>query len=335
VNDKDDMYGKALEWLKEGREVALATVVKTWGSSPRPVGSQLIIDHNGAFEGSVSGGCIEGAVITEGLEVLTSGEPRHLNFGVSSAQAWEAGLACGGEITLYVEKVTSRSILEDLASLRAKNHSACIITGLERGEKILLPVDGDERVYTLFPDSREALHSAFSTGRNISFVSDGHQYFLHVFLPALELIIIGAVHIAQSLIQIARITGYDVTVIDPRGAFASEDRFPDIDIVVDWPDEALQGRLHSRTALVTLAHDPKLDDPALIEGLKSDAFYIGALGSRSTHAQRLARLSLAGFSKDSLERIHGPVGLAIGAVSPVEIAISIIAQIIEKQRTGA
>lgn len=332
MNNKDDMYGKALEWVKEGREVALATVIKTWGSSPRPVGSQLIIDHSGAFEGSVSGGCIEGAVITEGLEVLRIGEPRQLNFGVSSAQAWEVGLACGGEITLYIEKVTSRSMLENLASVRAMNHGVCVITDLEKGEKTLLPIDGDARIYELFPDSRKALHDALKTDHNISFVSNGHYYFLHVFLPALELIVVGAVHIAQRLVQIARITGYDVTVIDPREAFASKNRFPDIAIVIKWPDEALKGRLHSRTALVTLTHDPKLDDPALIEGLKSNAFYIGALGSKSTHAARLARLSSAGFSKDSLDRIHGPVGLAIGAVSQAEIAISIIAQIIEKQR---
>lgn len=332
MNVQDDMYGKALEWVKEGREVALATVVKTWGSSPRPVGSQLIVDHTGAFEGSVSGGCIEGAVITEGIEVLRTGEPRQLSFGVSSAQAWEVGLACGGEITLFIEKVKSRSMLENLASIRAKNHSACVITDLEKGEKIMLPIDGDEKIYTLFPDSRKIIHDSLKTGRNISFVSNGNHYFLHVFLPALELIIVGAVHIAQRLVQIARITGYDVTVIDPRDAFANKNRFPDTAIIIKWPDEALKGRLHSRTALVTLTHDPKLDDPALMEGLKSNAFYIGALGSRSTHAERLDRLYSAGFSKDSLKRINGPVGLAIGALSQAEIAISIIAQIIEKQR---
>jgi xanthine dehydrogenase accessory factor len=332
MNGKDDMYGKALEWVKEGRQAALATVVKTWGSSPRPVGSQLVIDHTGAFEGSVSGGCIEGAVITEGLEVIKTGEPRQLVFGVSSAQAWEVGLACGGEITIYIEKVTSISLLENLASSRAKNHGVCVITDIEKGEKTLLPIDGDEPIHELFPDSRKAVHDALKTERNISLVSNGQQYFVHVILPDLELIIVGAVHIAQSLVQIARVIGFDVTVIDPREAFASRDRFPDIPIVVKWPDEALKGRLHARTALVTLAHDPKLDDPALMEGLKSDAFYIGALGSRSTHAERLARLSSAGFSQESLERIHGPVGLAIGAVSQEEIAISIIAQIVEKRR---
>lgn len=332
MNGNDDMYAKALDWVKEGRDVALATVVKTWGSSPRPVGSQLIIDHAGAFEGSVSGGCIEGAVITEGLEVLKTGEPRQFTFGVSSGQAWEVGLACGGEIAIYVEKVTSRSLLENLASIRAKNQGVCVITELEKGKKTLLPIDDSERIYALFQDSEKVIHDALKTERNISFVSNGNQYFLHVFLPALELIIVGAVHIAQPLVQIARIAGYEVTVIDPREAFANQSRFPDIPIVVKWPDEALKGRLHSRTALVTLTHDPKLDDPALIEGLKSDAFYIGALGSRSTHAERLDRLSAAGLPDDSFERIHGPVGLGIGALSQEEIAISIIAQIIEKRR---
>jgi xanthine dehydrogenase accessory factor len=329
--NNDNMYGKALEWVKEGRDVALATVIKTWGSSPRPAGSQLIMDHTGAFEGSVSGGCIEGAVITEGLEVLRTGESKNLTFGVTSAQAWEVGLACGGEISIYIEKVTSTSMLEDLESMRAKNQSVCVITDLEKGEKILLPIDGDERMHALFPDSGKAILDAVKTEHNISFISNGHHYFFHVFFPAFEIIIVGAVHIAQQLVQIARIIGYKVTVIDPREAFANRNRFPDVPIFIQWPDEALPGRLHSRTALVTLTHDPKLDDPALIEGLKSDAFYIGALGSRSTHADRISRLSSAGFSKDNLERIHGPVGLSIGALSQAEIAISIIAQIIEKR----
>ncbi|PKN67745.1 MAG: XdhC/CoxI family protein [Deltaproteobacteria bacterium HGW-Deltaproteobacteria-12] len=330
--NNDDMYGKALEWMNKGREVALATVVKTWGSSPRPVGSQLVMDQTGAFEGSVSGGCIEGAVITEGLEVLKSGEPRVLNFGVTSAQAWEVGLACGGEISIYLEKVTSKRLLEEMESMRRKNQGVCVITDLENGEKKLLPIDGGEKIYTLFPDFRKIIQEAVKTENNIILISKGHQHFLHFFLPAFEIIIVGAVHIAQPLVQIVRSIGYKVTIIDPRESFANKDRFPDVPIIIQWPDEALPGRLHSRVALVTLTHDPKLDDPALIEGLKSDAFYIGALGSRSTHADRLSRLSAAGFSKDSLERICGPVGLRIGAIGQGEIAISIIAQIIQKRR---
>jgi xanthine dehydrogenase accessory factor len=332
MNGKEDMYGKALEWLKEGRDVALATVIKTWGSSPRPVGSQLVIDQKGAFEGSVSGGCIESAVITEGLEVLRIGEPRHLQFGVTSAQAWEVGLTCGGEITIYIEKVTSRRLLEDMESMCLKQQGYCVITDLEKGEKTLLPLEDDERIFYLFPNSEKAIRDAVNTERNVSFISHRRHYFLHVFMPALELIIFGAVHIAQPLVKIARIVGFKVTLIDPREAFANKDRFPDIPVIVKWPEEALKGRLHSRTALVTLTHDPKLDDPALMEGLKSNAFYIGALGSRISHAERMERLSSAGISKDSLKRIHGPVGLGIGAVSQEEIAISIIAQIIERRR---
>jgi len=154
------------------------------------------------------------------------------------------------------------------------------------------------------------------------------QVFLNVFNPPLRLAVVGAVHIAQPLVQIARLANYDVTVIDPRRAFASAERFPGIALSHDWPDEALLAfRPDRRSAIVTLTHDPKLDDPALIEALKSDAFYIGSLGSRKTHAKRLDRLREAGFSDADCARIQGPVGLSIGAKSPAEIAVSIIAQI--------
>ncbi|MCE5274391.1 MAG: XdhC family protein [Syntrophaceae bacterium] len=331
---QDNMYGKALEWVKEGREVALATVISTWGSSPRPVGSQLVIDGQGNFEGSVSGGCIEGAVITEAREVMRDGKPRRLVFGVSQDKAWEVGLTCGGEIEIFVEKAPSRQMLEDLASLEMANRGVCLATDLETGEKTLIPLDEGTGVLTLPEGFREAAGKNRETDRNFSLDKEGHRYFFHGVHPAPELIIFGAVHIAQPLAHIARFAGYDVVVVDPREAFANKGRFPDVPLIVEWPDVALKGRLHTKTALVTMTHDPKLDDPALVEGLKSDAFYIGALGSRKTHAARLERLCAAGFPPESLARIHGPVGLSIGALSQEEIAIAIMAQITQRRRLG-
>ncbi|NLW66618.1 MAG: XdhC family protein [Bacteriovoracaceae bacterium] len=329
------MIEKAWEWIKDGKEVALATVIATWGSSPQPVGSQMVIDGDGRFEGSVSGGCVEGAVVEEALEVIRKGKHRRLFFGVSRERAWEVGLACGGEMEVFVEKVTWLTVLEELLKLRAACRPACLITDLQTGGKTLVPLDEAPS-----PDSRAAglmhlVEGMKSVERNTTAVAGGRELFLHSFQPSPRLVIIGAVHIAQALVRIGRVAGYEVSVVDPREAFADTVRFPDVQVCVEWPDEAIKRMgLHSRTAVVTLTHDPKLDDPALEAALESNVFYIGALGSRKTHAARLERFRQAGLAEEMLERIHGPVGLDIGAVSPEEIALSIMAEITSVRRRG-
>ncbi|MDD2389701.1 MAG: XdhC family protein [Desulfobacterales bacterium] len=329
------MIGKALEWIENGRNVALATVIAARGSSPRPVGSQLVIDEKAVFEGSVSGGCIEGAVVAEALEVISDGKSRRVFFCVTQNQAWEVGLACGGEIELFVEKVTWQSDLKRLVDLRAANRPVCLITDLAGGEKTLIPLDVSEAVNALDPEIRRVIEKMQYAERNMIVEAGSRKVFLHGFYPSSKLIIIGAVHIAKHLYQFARTVGYQVFIIDPREAFANTVRFPDVPIHVEWPDEAMeQMKLHQRTAVVTLSHDPKIDDPALVTALRSTAFYIGALGSRKTHAERLQRLRLAGFSDEVLERIHGPVGLDIGAVTPEEIAIAVMGQITAIRRNG-
>jgi len=329
------MITKAKEWIENGREVALATVIATWGSSPRPVGSQMVIDEDGRFEGSVSGGCIEGAVIEEALEVIRKGLPRRVFFGVTQEAAWEVGLACGGEIEIFVEKVTWHSTLNELVDFISAKHPACLITELSTGDKAIVPFDETETVRDLPEELMQYVKTLKYSERNCMAAAGDREYFLHCFQPDPQLIIVGAVHIAKALAQFGRITGYEVILVDPREAFADAMRFPDISVHVEWPDEAMEHiGIHSRTAVVTLAHDPKLDDPALVTALRSDAFYIGALGSRKTHSDRLKRLKQEGFSEDQLKRIHGPVGLGIGAVMPEEIAIAIMAQIIEVRRNG-
>jgi xanthine dehydrogenase accessory factor len=315
-----DLPKLALDWHDAGRGVAIATVVQTWGSAPRPIGSQLVIDRTGAMEGSVSGGCVEGAVITGAIDAIADGQARLLTFGVSDDDAFAVGLACGGEIKVLVEPVGTAlpvAILTELVVRRAKAEPVAYVTDLSSGGPVLYPA-------TAFPDR-------FRMDR--SGIEENGQTFVCIHNPPLRLAIIGAVHIAQYLAPMARACGYAPFIIDPRPAFAAQERFPKETLVDAWPDFALQALdLDARMAVVTLSHDPKLDDPAIIAALRSDVFYLGCLGSKRTHAKRLERLKAAGFEENELARMHGPVGLDLGGRQPAEIAISIMAQMTQTLR---
>ena len=316
----------ALAWHRAGIGAALATVVETWGSAPRQAGSQLAISGAGDMVGSVSGGCVEGAVVTEALEAMQDRKSRLLTFGVSDDTAFSAGLACGGTIRVLVEPIgdgpeaLSEALLSDLVAARAAPRPIALVTRADGWHRQLArPGDGAEIDARLRAD-RSGLEE------------DGR--FIAVHNPPLRLIVVGAVHIAQPLLTIARACGYAPTLIDPRAAFGSADRFPGETILDDWPDEALAALApDARTAIVTLTHDPKLDDPAIRAALGSPAFYLGCLGSKKTHAKRLDRLTAAGFTPYQIARIHAPVGLDIGARTPAEIAVSIMAQITQTLRT--
>ena len=320
----DDIPALALDWHRAGRGAALATVVETWGSAPRPVGSQLVIDREGAMEGSVSGGCVEGAVVIEALESLEDGKARLLEFGVSDDDAFSAGLACGGRIRVLVEPAggsLAEATLAALVEARAARRPVAYVLDLEA----LAGVGIAEAA--AYPDRFRADKSG---------VEEDGRTFIAIHNPPLRMIVIGAVHIAQPLVGMARASGSDVKVIDPRPAFAAAARFPGQAILEDYPDEVMPGLgLDARTAVVTLTHDPKIDDPAIREALASEVFYLGCLGSKRTHAKRLERLEAAGYSNEAIARIHAPVGLAIGARSPAEIAISIMAEITRVLRQGA
>ena len=220
------------------------------------------------------------------------------------------------------------AFLGELDRARADKRQVCVVRLLERAGALALVVDGEPRFgQDLAADVLAAARGALRDDRSQSVDSSQGQVFLQVFNPPLRLIIVGAVHIAQALAPMAALAGYAVTVVDPRRAFATDERFPDVDVSTDWPDEALETLCPDRrTAIVTLTHDPKLDDPALDVALRGDAFYVAALGSRRTHAGRTERLLELGHAADTIARVHGPAGLAIGAVSPAEIAISIIAE---------
>jgi xanthine dehydrogenase accessory factor len=310
-----------LRWHNAGQGAALATVIETWGSAPRPVGSQLAIAGDGAMMGSVSGGCVEAAVVHEALECLRSGVPQVLTFGVADEDAFAVGLACGGTIRVLVEPVGdgpggfAPALLAGLVAVRAARRPVALVTDLQTHARNL--VDDDTVAARLQSD-----RSGLEEGR-----------FIAVHNPPLRMVIVGAVHIAQALLPMARACGYDPILIDPRGAFGSTARFPNEAVIEDWPDAAMAALVpDARTAVVTLTHDAKLDDPAVLAALASKAFYIGSLGSTRTHAKRVARLASAGVPPDQIARIHAPVGLNIGAKSPAEIAVSIMAQITQTLR---
>ena len=325
ADTNDDVLNQAANWLASGKGVALATVIGTWGSSPRPVGSQLAVMDDGEFVGSVSGGCIEGAVIGEGLSSISDGKVRILDFGVTNEQAWEVGLACGGDIKIFVEKARDHSDVSRLAIERP----LASVTNIQTGERSLVTSTGSEGEIDLSTDMLSTVHKALRDDRSQLCNQDGQSLFVHIFNPPLRMIIVGAVHISQALIPMAQTAGFEVTVVDPRGSFATEARFPNVTLINEWPDDALEALTpDARTAIVTLTHDPKLDDPALEKALNSNAFYIGSLGSKRTHASRLDRLRASGFSTETLNRINGPIGLDLGATSPAEIAVAVLGEII-------
>ena len=227
-----------------------------------------------------------------------------------------------------------QAVLNQLLADRAAKRPVVLATNLASGDEHLIYPAEDSN--GLDETVAAAVQEAVRGDRSTTVETPDGEIFLHVFNPPLRLIIVGAVHIAQPLSRMAALAGYDVIVVDPRSAFASEERFPGVTVLSDWPDDALQDLApDARTAIVTLTHDPKIDDPALEVALNSDAFYVGSLGSKKTHGARLERLRRAGFDEDAMKRINGPVGLAIGAKSPAEIAVSVMAQMTERLRGNA
>ena len=308
------IWEKMHEWHSSGQKVGLATVIETWGSSPRPVGSFLILNENGHMEGSVSGGCVEGAVIAALEDVMDGQPPKVLEFTVGQEQAWEVGLSCGGRMKVLVENSEFKA--EFTSEILGSQSALCLSTDIATGNTKLQAIEGPVGASRL--------------------VSDGeNQVFENILVQPIELLVVGAVHITQAMVQMAGAMGITVSVIDPRPAFAHEARFKNLQVDTNWPDEALAARtITSGTAIVTLTHDPKLDDAALAIALKSPAFYIASLGSRKTHAARLSRLADMGFTEQELARIHGPAGLNIGAKTPAEIALSVLGELVSRYRLG-
>jgi xanthine dehydrogenase accessory factor len=319
-----DVLEAARTWLDKDGRIALATVVGTWGSAPVGIGGQLVIAADGRFEGSVSGGCVEGEVITEAEDIMASGKPKTLEFGVADETAWQVGLPCGGQIKVFVERLEKGEglpLITRALDARTNRRGLVVRTRLADGRHELFSRDDH--------NADAAIKERLESGESELMDTPDGEVFLHAMVPPARVLIIGATHIGQILAQLVKIAGYEITVIDPRTAFAAEARFPDIRLDTEWPQDTIPKiGLDAYTAVVALAHVGHIDDEALKLAMRSECFYVGALGSRRNHAKRTERLKEAGFSAEDVKRIHSPIGINIGAQSPQEIAISIMAELI-------
>jgi xanthine dehydrogenase accessory factor len=334
-----DVIDDINEWQARGDTIGLATVVQTWGSAPRQVGAKMAFTTDGAISGSVSGGCVEGAVIEAGQEALHTGQSQLLHFGVADETAWDVGLACGGEIDIFVQPLTAAvyDFHREIIQQNQSGFAVTLIRGPGIGQTMVIGQDG-RSIGSLDPSLKQLTLKAVQTlthSQRVTLTEDV-EAFVELIRPAPTMIIVGGVHIAIALTNLAKTLGYRTIVIDPRRTFGSQTRFPDVDQLIQaWPEKALAGiELTRETAVALLTHDPKIDDPALKIVLNSPVFYIGALGSRKTHAKRQGRLRQMGFSDAVIGRIHAPIGLDIGARSPEEIGLAIMAEVVRLKNKG-
>jgi xanthine dehydrogenase accessory factor len=333
------------EWATGDPEVAMATVVRTSGSTPRPVGARMAIARDGRMAGSVSGGCLEGAVVEEARATLEGRAlPRVLHYGISDELGWEVGLACGGTVDVLVHTLRWDGSDPALAALRealAEKRPAALLTVIE-GEHAGLTALLDEEgrltgslgSATLDAEATAAAAPRLETGQPGVDEADGLAVYVEPHVPTPVLAIVGAVHVGIALSSLAKVLGYRVVVVDPRTAFLNEERVPDADErVARWPQDALPGlRLGPRDAAVCLSHDAKFDEPTLDCLLRSPVGYIGAIGSRGTAGRRVERLRAAGFGEADIARVHSPIGLDLGARTPEEIALAILGEIVAVRR---
>lgn len=330
-------------WTGRGQRVAMATVVETKKSAPTPNGTKMLVGESGEVVGAVSGGCVEGAVVEVAEDILAGEEPRLLHYGIADEEAWEVGLPCGGEISVWVEAFGSDSLQSRFNEHFRAGRRAVIVTALEGaplpGAKLLLGVDevpegtlGDDALDgAAIALAREALWSEHSALRE----HDGALLFVDVAAPPPRLIIVGAVDFAAQLSALAALAGWRPFVVDPRSRFATAERFPAAErVIAAWPQEAFDQleRIDRATAIAVLTHDPKLDDAALLAALASDAGYIGAMGSRRTQARRRERLLDAGIDAAALDRVAAPIGLDLGGLTAAETALSIMGEIVAVRR---
>lgn len=334
-----EIWSQLKPWIESGQPFALATVVSARNPSPRGIGSLLAIsEHGDHFIGSVSAGCIETEVITMAVDCVKDGKTRWAEYGPSQGFPWEVAFSCGGKIGVRVERFDyDPSMIEGLTRLH-DSHGTGLWLSVEGKQGLLVDESfiGEASAWSAETlDTAKRILSECGHTREID-TPDG-KVLLRLISQPYRLFVIGAGHISLHLVQFAKALNYQTIVIDPRENFAQEDRFevaPDF-LMAEWPEAAFKGiRLSAFDSVVMLTHDPKIDDQALKIALKSDVNYIGALGSRKSHAARLRRLVADGFDENDLERIHGPVGLDIGSTTPAEIAISIVAQLVEKKNAA-
>lgn len=324
-----------IDFIEKGQSIVMARVIRTWGSSPRPTGSMMVVNELGKMAGSVSGGCVEGAVVKA---ISKNNGAEKLDYGVSDDDAWSVGLSCGGKIQVFIHPVDFKNnmVWKTLLANQKNNKASILISSLENGQnKNSLITEagevlGDELSDQIFAEAKEAYNKRVNT----VIEENDIEYFIQIFPRKSQLFIIGAAHITVDLVSLANQFGFETIVIDPRGYFAENTTFSDSpsQLIEKYPSEVLNDYpLDAYTFCAILSHDPKIDDDALKILLKKDVAYIGALGSRKTHAKRTARLQEHGFDQETIDRISAPIGMNINAKSAKEIALAVMGQIIEAQ----
>lgn len=320
------------QWKRDGKAVALATVVRVQGSAPRPEGSRLWVSSAEELEGSVSGGCVENDVALHALQVLEKDQPRLVTYGIADEDAFEVGLACGGTIQVYIEPAEADEIIEAVEQLTVSSRLGARVMAVSGGTWKAV-IDAKQGVVAgsipagLRDDVLADAGRLMATEQSRTLSYGDVDVFIESIAPAPELLVFGAGPFAEPLCRMASQVGYRVTIIDPRPAFARADLFPEArEVVVSWPDQVLDARNWDGAYVVVLNHNQRLEDPVIRRALAEPIAYLGVMGSRRTHADRLARLQADGWSAADQERIHGPIGLDIGAETPAEVAVSILAE---------
>jgi xanthine dehydrogenase accessory factor len=337
-----DILNDIEKWIDTGETIALATVIQTWGSSPRKVGSHMAFTLSGKITGSVSGGCVENAVIEAGMQVLKTNHPQLLHFGVADETAWEVGLACGGSIDIFVN-VLSQEVFQQMKTILTNESLAVHVAVIRGSDKLLgkeIIISEDKKIFGSLGNEwdTKVLNLAMEslsqrTSRRVE-LNEDIEIFIGLIQPSPTLVIVGGAHISIASVALAKTIGFKTIVIDPRKAWGNEERFPNVDVLIQsWIDEAFEEvNLNSSTAIAVLTHDPKIDDPSIKIALNSPAFYVGALGSKTTNAKRNQRLLNEGVSESQINKIHAPIGLDIGAQNPEEIALAIMSEVVKSYR---
>ena len=356
-----DLLATLEAWRREGTGAGRAVVVRTFGSAPRPEGAVLLVADDGRLLGSVSGGCIEGAAAERIAEARRSGLATVVRYGISDEDAWDVGLACGGTIDVLIEPSVPNAVIEAATtSLGPRGSSRAVVTplppdappatfgphepgaGAAPGSPLIVGAGGiliDGSTNDPSTDAALAIEAAaiLDDGRSTTVEIGDRSFFVEAFPVRPRLIVVGGVEAARSLVRYARELGYETVVVDGRAAFATAERFPDVDrIVVAWPDEAFETlEVGANDAVAILSHDPKFDEPAIVEAMRRECRYVGAVGSRKTQADRRERLAEAGLSEVQIGSLRGPIGLDLGGRDPAETALAIMAEIVAARRGGS
>ncbi|MEL0281412.1 MAG: XdhC/CoxI family protein [Actinomycetota bacterium] len=353
-----EVLPELLAAYRAGEPVAMATVIRTWKSAPRPAGAAMLVTSGHEAVGSVSGGCVEGALFDVGLEILDNGVPQYHKYGISDDEAFGVGLTCGGIIEVFAERVDTDTWpeLEGVAASVEAEEAVAIATIVAAPDDVAERIGrhlvirpsgcegslGTERLDDTVREDALGMLAAGTTGflhygGEGERLGEGLDVFVASYAPPAQMFVFGAIDFSASLVRVGKVLGYRVTVCDARPIFATAKRFPEADdVVVDWPHRWLETQdVDERTVIAVLTHDPKFDVPALKVALASRAGYVGAMGSRRTHQDRLERLREAGVTDEELKRLHSPIGLDLGARTPEETAISIAAEIVQARWGGS